>query len=54
MTEFWKAKDAFAYFGVSVKNPRWSWSVRNPDGSIVAVSVRRDIVAIVLALPVPP
>jgi len=37
MTEFWKAKDG-------------SWSARSPVGSIVAVSVRRDIVAIVLAL----
>jgi hypothetical protein len=50
MTEFWKAKDAFAHFGAVMKNPRWSWSARSPDGSIVAVSVRRDIVAIVLAL----
>jgi hypothetical protein len=33
-----------------LKNPRWSWSAPSPDGSIVAVSVRRDIVAIVLAL----
>jgi hypothetical protein len=50
MTEFWKAKDAFAYFGTVMKNPRWSWSPRSPDGSAVAVSVRRNIVVIVLAL----
>jgi len=50
MTEFWKAKDAFAYFGTVMKNPRWSWSARSPDGSVVAVSVRRNIVVIVVAL----
>jgi hypothetical protein len=51
MTEFWKAKDALAYFGAVMKNPRWSWSARSPDGSIVAVNVRRNIVVvIVLAL----
>ena len=50
MTEFWKAKDAFAYFGTVMKNPRWSWSARSPVGRVGAVSVRRDIVAIVLAL----
>ena len=50
MREFWKAKDAFAYFGTVMKNPRWSWSARSPDGSVVAVSVRRNIVVIGLAL----
>ena len=50
MTEFWKAKDAFAYFGTVMKNPRWSRSARSPDGCVVAVSVRRNIVVIVLAL----
>ena len=50
MTEFWKAKDAFAYFGTVMKNPRSSWSARSPDGSVVAVSVRRNIVVIGLAL----
>src|SRR5260370_19649318 len=50
MTEFWKAKDAFAYFGTVMKNPRWSWSARSSDGSFVAFSVRRNIVVIVLAL----
>ena len=50
MTEFWKAKDAFAYFGTVMKNPRWSWSARSSDGSVVAVSVRRNIVVIGLAL----
>jgi len=33
-----------------MKNPRWSWSARSPDGSVVAVSVRRNIVVIGLAL----
>ena len=42
-------KDAFAYFGAVMKNPRWS-SARNPDGSIVEVGVRRNVVVIVLAL----
>jgi hypothetical protein len=50
MTEFWKAKDAFAYFGTVTKNPRWSWSAPSPDGSVVAVSARRNIVVIGLAL----
>jgi hypothetical protein len=42
-------KDAFVYFGAVMKNPRWS-SARSPDGSIVAVSVRRNIVVIGLGL----
>lgn len=50
MTEFWKAKDAFAYFGTVMKNPRSSWSARSPDGRVGAVSVRRNIVVIGLAL----
>jgi hypothetical protein len=50
MTEFWKATDAFAYFGAVMTNPRSSWSARGPHGSIIAVSVRRKIVVIVLAL----
>jgi hypothetical protein len=50
MTEFWKAKDAFAYLGAVVKNLRWGWPARSPDGSIVAVSVKRNFVVIVLAL----
>jgi hypothetical protein len=37
MTEFWKAKDALHILGAVMKNPRWSWSARIPDGSIVAI-----------------
>jgi hypothetical protein len=42
MTEFWTAKDAFAYFGARKANPRWSWSARSPDGAAVVVTWWKD------------
>jgi hypothetical protein len=37
MTEFWNAKDALHILGAVMNNPRWSWSARSPDGSIVVI-----------------
>ncbi|HUC62581.1 MAG TPA: hypothetical protein VMF53_11555 [Alphaproteobacteria bacterium] len=34
--------EAFAYFGASGKNPRWSWSARSADGKIVVLTMWQD------------
>jgi len=33
---------AYAHFGITLKNERWSWSGRTPDGSKVVLSIWRD------------
>jgi hypothetical protein len=38
----WTKADAFAYFGARVRNPRWGWSGRSPDGRTVVVTLRED------------
>jgi hypothetical protein len=42
MAEFWTARDAFAHFGAVMKNPRWSWSARSPDGNVVVITWWKD------------
>ena len=39
----WSHKECFDFFEVHPKNPRWSWSGRNEDGSIVAVTLWKDL-----------
>lgn len=34
--------DAFAYFKVKGKNPRWSWSARSEDGKTVVLTLWKD------------
>ena len=34
--------DAFDYFGVCRKNPRWSWSGRSLDGETVVLTLWKD------------
>lgn len=38
----WNKSEAFAYFGASGKNSRWSWSGRSPDGKTVVLTLWRD------------
>ncbi len=33
---------AFAHFGVTLKNPRWSWSGRTEDGKTVVLQLWKD------------
>jgi hypothetical protein len=42
MSELWKLRDSFAYFGTVAANLRWSWSARSPDGKTVALTWWRD------------
>jgi hypothetical protein len=34
---------AFAHFGITLKNDRWSWSGRSPDGKVVLTIWRDEI-----------
>ena len=34
--------EAFAYFGVSLNNDRWSWSGKTPDGKTVVLQLWKD------------
>lgn len=34
--------DAFAHFGVTGKNQRWSWSARSTNGDVVVLTLWRD------------
>ena len=42
MPKVWSLAAAFAHFGASGKNPRWSWSARSSDGAIVVLTLWRD------------
>jgi hypothetical protein len=42
MPKKWTHADCFAYFNTVPKNPRWSWSGRSVDGTIVAVTLWQD------------
>ena len=44
MSRAWTKTDAFAHFGVTLDNVRWSWSGMSPDGSAVAVVLWQDAV----------
>jgi hypothetical protein len=33
---------AFAHYGVTAKNPRWSWSARSTDGKTVVITLWKD------------
>jgi len=37
-----KLAEAFASFGASGKNPRWSWSARSADGKTVVMTLWKD------------
>lgn len=36
---------AFAHFGVSPRNPRWSWSARSEDGKTIVITIWQDAIA---------
>lgn len=38
----WTLASAFAYFGASGANSRWSWSARSPDNNLVVLTLWRD------------
>lgn len=40
----WTKTDAFAHFGTTLTNARWSWSGIAPDGSVVALVLWQDVV----------
>ena len=42
MAREWTHTEAFAFFGTVLKNTRWSWSGRSPDGQSVAVTLWQD------------
>ena len=42
MADKWTHRACFDFFGVTPKNPRWSWSGRSPDGKTVAVTFWND------------
>lgn len=42
MAKSYNHSDCFAYFGTVPKNPRWSWSGRSRDDSIVSVTLWQD------------
>lgn len=38
----WNRTEAFAHFGVRLKNPRWSWSGISDDGRTVVLTLWED------------
>jgi hypothetical protein len=42
MPKKWKLSEAFAHFGTTGRNQRWSWSARSADGKTVAITLWRD------------
>jgi hypothetical protein len=42
MPELWTAKAAFAHFGAEMRNPRWAWSAKSPNGETVVVTWWKD------------
>jgi hypothetical protein len=42
MAKKWTHKACFEYFGTVPKNPRWSWSGRSPDGTVVSATFWQD------------
>lgn len=44
MPRTWTKTEAFAHFGTTLTNARWSWSGIAPDGSVVALVLRQDVV----------
>lgn len=42
MPKEWTLASAFAHFGTSGRNPRWSWSARSADGAMVVLTLWRD------------
>ena len=34
--------ECFARFGAKGRNPRWSWSARNEDGTVVVITLWKD------------
>lgn len=42
MTKKWGLNSAFGSYGVTLKNPRWSWSGRSEDGSTVVMTFWQD------------
>jgi hypothetical protein len=42
MARKWTRTEAFRHFGVTLKNTRWSWSGRTPDGKTVVLALWSD------------
>jgi hypothetical protein len=42
MAKEWTKTEAFAYFGATLTNVRWSWSARTPDGTAVILALWSD------------
>ena len=37
-----KLSECFAHFGAKGANPRWSWSARSEDGTVVVITLWKD------------
>src|ERR1019366_2706519 len=42
MPKKWGLAEAFAHFGATGRNQRWSWSARSADGKTVVITLWRD------------
>jgi hypothetical protein len=42
MARQWTQTEAFAHFGANLRNKRWSWSARTPDGKTVVLALWSD------------